>query len=98
MSLPETSALLPAETKDDRPSPRRSSAESSEMPIAPDWVNSPMRPRTGAGAGVREALSPTSGAVLITPYAFGPISRIPYERTWRTSSRCRSSPAAPLSP
>ncbi len=67
MSLPETSARFPAETKDDRPSPRRSSAESRAIPIAPDCVNRPVRPRTGIGAGVSEALSSTSGAVLITP-------------------------------
>lgn len=96
MSLPETSARLPDEMNVDRPAPRRCRPDRSAIPIAPDWVKRPIRPRCG-GSGASEALSRVPGAVLMTPNAFGPISRIPYDRTCRSSSRWRSRPAAPLS-
>lgn len=66
------------------------------MPIAPDWVKSPIRPRAG-DSGASEAFSRTASAVLMRPKAFGPMMRIPYERARRSSSRWRSSPSGPLS-
>ncbi len=64
------------------------------MPIAPDCVNRPMRPAPGIW-GASEAFSRTSGAVLIRPKAFGPMSRMPYERAWRSRARWRSRPSGP---
>nr|MCF0101150.1 hypothetical protein [Streptomyces sp. MH191] len=101
-SLPETSARLPAETNVETPvtpvtpPPRRCSRESRAMPMAPDWANMPIRPGRGI-SGAREALRRTSGEVLTTPKALGPMMRMPYVRAWRTSARCRSRPSGPLS-
>ncbi len=95
-SLPETSARLPTEAKEETPSPRRCAASSSATPIAPDWQKIPNRPAIGS-AGASEALSGCSGAVLTRPNAFGPITRIPAARAWRTSARCRSRPSEPVS-
>ncbi len=66
------------------------------MPMAPDWVNRPMRPEAGR-SGASEALSRTASELLMMPKAFGPMIRMPYERAWRTSSRWRSRPSAPHS-
>ncbi len=95
-SLPERSARFPAEMNVESPAPRRCRPDSTAIPIAPDWVNRPMRPAAG-DSGAREAFSRTGSAVLMTPKAFGPMIRIPYERARRTSSRCRSRPSAPRS-
>ena len=75
-SLPETSARLPALTKVVRPSPRFWTFSRIAEPSAPDWQKNPARPRGGI-TEESEALSETSGSVLITPRAFGPISRRP---------------------
>ena len=45
-------------------------------PSAPDWQKNPARPRGGI-SGDSEALSETSGSVLMTPRQLGPISRSP---------------------
>ena len=45
-------------------------------PSAPDWQKNATRPRLGI-TGESVAFSSTPGAVLITPSAFGPITRIP---------------------
>ncbi len=101
-SLPETSARLPDETKVETPvwpvtpPPRRCRRESRAMPMAPDWANRPIRPGRGI-SGAREALSRTSGEVLMIPNALGPMTRMPYERAWRTRARWRSRPSGPLS-
>ncbi len=95
-SLPETSARLPAEMKEESPAPRRCSPARRAIPIAPDWVKSPIRPAAGI-CGASEALSRTSSAVLMMPKALGPMIRMPYERACRTSRRCRSRPSGPLS-
>ena len=95
-SLPETSARLPAETKVDRPSPRRSAAASSAVPSAADWLKKPTRPGRGS-SGASVALSRTPGSVLAMPRQFGPISRMPWLRTARSSAACASAPAGPAS-
>ncbi len=95
-SLPETSARLPAEMKADSPAPLRWRPDRTAIPMAPDWVKSPMRPALG-DSGAREALRRTVSEVLMMPKAFGPMMRMPYERACRTSSRCRSRPSAPRS-
>ena len=63
MSLPETSARLPAERYVDTPTSWRSAAALSIMPMAPDWLNSPSGPSRGT-VGRMEALKRDSGAVL----------------------------------
>ena len=66
-SFEETSALLPIETKAERPSPRASAASSSARPSAPLCEEKPMLPlgaeraakvafRLGAGDGDPEAV------------------------------------------
>ena len=95
-SLADTSARLPAETKVDRPKPRRITVSSSGMPSAPDWEKKPIRPRPGI-TGDSEALSDRAGSVLMTPRQFGPITRIPLARASATSSRCSSRPSGPAS-
>ncbi len=95
-SLPETSARLPAETKLDRPSPRRSASASSATPNAPDWLKMPARPGTGRH-GARVALRRTAGSVLATPRQFGPITRMPAAWAARTSARCAAAPSTPAS-
>ncbi len=95
-SLPETSERLPTEAKDETPRPRRWAASSSATPMAPDWQKIPNPPRSG-GTGASEAFSGCSGSVLIRPNAFGPITRMPAARAWRTSARWRSRPSGPVS-
>ncbi len=95
-SLPETSARLPAETKLDRPSPRRSASASSATPKAPDWLKMPTRPGPG-NRGARVALRRTSGSVFATPRQFGPITRMPAAWAARTSARCAAAPSTPAS-
>ena len=68
--MPETSARLPAETKVDRPSPRSRTFSRIAEPSAPDWQKKPARPRGGI-TGDSEALSATSGAVLMMPRRWG---------------------------
>ncbi|GAA3496752.1 hypothetical protein GCM10019016_038530 [Streptomyces prasinosporus] len=99
-SLPETSARLPDDTKVDTPvtpvtpPPRRCRRDSRATPMAPDWANSPIRPGRG-DSGASEAFSRTSGDVLMTPKAFGPMMRMPYVRACRTRARWRSRPSGP---
>src|SRR6478735_12737065 len=73
MSLPETSALLPAESRLESPSRRRLDAAYSETPIAADWLNRPRAPRSGM-VGAMDAFSDTSGCVLAMPSDAGPIT------------------------
>ncbi|RPK49277.1 hypothetical protein EES40_07980 [Streptomyces sp. ADI93-02] len=75
-SLPETSARLPAEMKAESPALLRWRPARTAIPMAPDWVKSPMRPALG-DSGAREALRRTWGAVLMMPKALGPMIRIP---------------------
>lgn len=44
--------------------------------MAPDWAKRPIRPGRGI-SGAREALSRTSGEVLMIPKALGPMIRMP---------------------
>ena len=95
-SLPDRSALLPTETNDDSPTPRRLAASMIAIPRPPLCDMKPTRPGTAAG-GAKVALSRTSGAVLSTPRQLGPTSRIPASRQTSSSSRWRAAPSAPVS-
>ncbi len=66
------------------------------MPSAPDCEKNPTRPEPGR-SGARVALSRTSGAVLATPSALGPITRIPWARASATSRRSATVPLPPAS-
>ena len=83
-SLPLTSALLPSETKLDRPSPRAVASARTATPRPPDCEAKPTGPATGA-LGASVALSETSGSVLITPKQLGPTIRMPWAWASRTS-------------
>ena len=96
MSLPDRSARLPAETKVDSPRPRLRAAARIAMPSAPDCAKNPIRPRPGR-SGARVALSRTSAAVLATPSALGPITRMPCARAAVTRRRSASTPSGPVS-
>ena len=74
--MPETSARLPALTNVERPRPRLLTFSRIAEPSAPDWQKKPARPRGGI-SGDSEALSETSGSVLMMPRQLGPISRRP---------------------
>ena len=95
-SLPETSARLPADTKVDSPNPRPITSARMVTPSAPDWQKNPTRPAVGI-SGDRLAFSEIRGSALITPSAFGPITRSPYERARPASRRCRIRPSSPSS-
>ena len=92
-SLADTSARFPAETKLLSPSPRRATVSRTVTPSAPDWQNSPTRPRPGT-SGDRLALRLTRGSVLMIPRQFGPTTRIPDSRALRTSCRWRARPSS----
>ena len=77
--MPLTSTRLPADTKVDRPSPRRTALSSRATPSAPDWEKKPSRPRSGT-SGDSDAFNDTAGSVLITPKDAGPITRMPLPR------------------
>ena len=96
MSLPETSARLPAETTVEKPKPRCTVAANSAAPSAADWLNRPRLPRLGM-VGAREAFKDTPGRVLTTPNEAGPISRMPPARAVRTKPRCATRPSSPSS-
>src|SRR5690606_12117461 len=95
-SLPETSALLPSDTKLEIPQPLWEAWSSTAMPTAPDCEATASPPARG-GSGAKLASSLTFGSVLMTPRQFGPTSRIPAERAIRTSSAWLACPAAPVS-
>ncbi len=84
-SFPETSALLPIETNEEKPSERAVAMLMTASPRAPDCDMKATRPSGGyAWANVPFIL--TSGSVLMTPMQFGPTSRIPWARHSSTSS------------
>ncbi len=95
-SLPLTSARLPADTNVDSPIARRPADWSAARPRAPASEKNPARP-LGGSASANVALSRISGAVLMTPRQFGPITRIPLARAVATSARSAARPAAPCS-
>ena len=66
------------------------------MPSAPDCANSPSRP-CGGSVGASEALSRTSGSLLMSPKELGPTTRIPEPRARRTSSAWSRAPSLPSS-
>ena len=94
--MPERSALLPTDTNDERPTPRRPAASMIAIPRPPLCERNPTRPGI-AGCGANVALSRTSGCVLSTPRQLGPISLIPELRQISTSSRWRCAPSTPAS-
>ncbi len=96
MSLPETSALLPAETNSERPIPSLSARSMTATPSAPDWDQNPIRPGI-AWYGANCPLRFTLGSVLMIPIQFGPIMRMPDSLQTRTSSCCSAAPSAPVS-
>src|SRR5207248_9297267 len=75
-SLPDTSALLPSDTKLDSPTPVRVAWSRMVMPTAPDWEPT-ASPPAGGVAAAKVARIRTAGSVLSTPRQFGPTSRIP---------------------
>ncbi len=75
-SLPETSALLPTDTKLEMPMPRLVLSSINEMPRAPDWVMNATLPGLGS-TGAKIAFMRTAGSVLATPMQFGPTIRMP---------------------
>ena len=62
---------------------RRAAEASTAMPSAPDCANRPSRP-CGGSVGASEALSRTSGSLLISPKELGPTTRMPAPRARRT--------------
>ena len=82
-SFDETSALLPIETKEERPKPRAASWSSRARPSAPLCDEKPMFP-FGNVPGANVAFMPTFP--VKTPRQFGPISRAPCARTRASSS------------
>jgi hypothetical protein len=95
--LPETSALLPAETKLDIPTLSVRTVSRMASPSAPLCVNMPMLP-AGGHVGAKVAFSATAGSVLRTPMQLGPTIRIPESRTSATRRRSLSRPAPEASP
>ena len=85
-SLPLTSALLPADTNELTPIPRRLASSKMATPSAPDWAMNPTRP-VGGSSRARVAFSRTEGWALATPMQLGPSSRMPWRRARSTSSR-----------
>src|SRR6185312_324274 len=90
-SLPETSARFPAETNEDRPSPRPAASARIAMPSAPDWQKNPTRPGGGT-TGARVPLSRTARLVLTSPRQLGPITRIPFALARATMCRWAEAP------
>src|SRR5664280_1470482 len=97
MSLPLTSARLPAETNVDRPSLRCATDSRIAMPSAPDWEKKPILPRPGE-IGAKVAFSEIAGSVLMTPRQLGPITRMPLANAVTTNWRSAARPADPVSP
>ncbi len=95
-SLTSTSALLPSETKCEKPRPTSRAASSIATPTAPEWEPNATAPGS-AGAGVNDASMRTSLAVLITPMQLGPIIRTPAARTRPSIARSTRAPASPPS-
>ena len=92
-SLPLTSTRLPAETKVDRPSPRRTALSSSAMPSAPDWEKKPSRPRAGHDRRQRGVQRHLRVGVDDAEASSGPRTRMPLPRASATRSPL---PLAPL--
>jgi hypothetical protein len=61
----------------------------------PDWLAMPIRPRGGYGATI---CAHSELGVEITPWPFGPATRIPRSAATRTSSSWAARPASPASP
>ena len=61
--MPETSARLPAQTKVERPSPRRETFSRIATPRAPDWQKKPARPRGGITGDERGVEGVVGGGV-----------------------------------
>ena len=95
-SLPETSARLPADANEDRPSPRSAASARIAIPSAPDWQKKPIRP-AGGTLGARVALSRVAGSVLMRPRQLGPSTRMPLARARATNVRWATAPAGPAS-
>src|SRR5579859_2235632 len=95
-SLPDRSALLPTEMKDEIPIPRTPANWTAAMPSAPLCDIRPTPP--GGGRLVAKvALRRTPGAALMTPRQLGPTSRMPDSRQTATSCRCHCRPSSPTS-
>ena len=75
-SLPLTSALLPMETKLERPIPRFFASARMAIPSPPDCDAKPRAPAVGVSLA-KVAFMETAGSVLSTPKQFGPTTRIP---------------------
>src|SRR5205085_6182888 len=69
-SLPDTSALLPSDTKLDSPTPVRTAWARIVMPTAPD-CDATARPPGGGVIAANVACIRTAGSVLSTPRQFG---------------------------
>ena len=93
-SFDETSALLPIETKAERPRLRSAAFSSSARPRAPLWDEKPIVPG-GRARGPKVALSLALETAI--PRQFGPIRRAPWARTSATSRSSRSRPSVPVS-
>ena len=75
-SLPLTSALLPIETKLERPIPRFFASARMAIPRPPDCDAKPRVPEVGVSLA-KVAFMETAGSVLRTPKQFGPTTLIP---------------------
>src|SRR6266540_694474 len=82
------SALLPTDTKLDRPRPSWLAYSTIARPSAPLCDPNPTRPLAGR-VGPKVASSRTAGLVLITPRQFGPTSRMPAGRQHHQGSHAR---------
>ena len=88
--------MLPTDTKDDRPSPRRPAASMIAIPRPPLWDMNPIEPGS-ACRGAKVALRRTLSVVLRTPRQFGPTILMPAARQTSSNWRWRSAPASPAS-
>nr|WP_254185596.1 hypothetical protein [Nocardioides panacis] len=93
-SLPDTSALLPSDTKAATPSPRSRAASSRATPTPPDCEPTASVPGAGRTAP-KVASSRVPRRLLSSPKQFGPTRRMSCARA-TAASRC--STAAPLAP
>ncbi len=93
-SFDETSALLPIETNDERPSPRPSAASRSASPSAPLWDETATFPG-GSALGPNVAFSRAADTAM--PRQLGPTSLAPCARVTASNSSCLRSPSAPTS-
>ena len=93
-SLPLTSALLPIDTNDEMPAPRRSASAAMAIPTPPDWEAMAMPPGRKRWL-VYVALRPH--AVDTTPSELGPTRRMPWRRAAASTCSCMAAPATPAS-